>query len=550
MQRAINKKLILAWLLGIPFSYVLLGFLGGFYTSNIEIALLTLLLHPYVTLFVYYLLGKAGQAFQLRLWDAGISAALFAALTIFIPAVYFMAWQFPSLFDHSIYQLEAGLSILFAVMLVAAFPLSAYILLYLRDGKFTRTRLYEFINENLGGLLLFLFFFLIYLLFASIFNQPAFNSDDIFFDADSRLWRWRFATENYRDYYWRPVHPFVLIIIRPLVVLVAFFLNADRLQATFVLVAFTGALCVFLVWYFVKHVVGNSLYALLIASLFGASAAQLVFSSLIETYIFLAAVALTFLVLLLRDKPLFALVIAGLVAFGITISNFGQTVIAHLLIKRDIKQWVKYGLIVAALVVPLTLLNNSIYPNSQPYFFDVKSYEGEGHNSFPPTVQRGTYLARVMFLHSIVAPEPLILDEEIPFLKVWMFRASIKKDPMRIAQYESWFGTSLAYTWLALIFLGGALFLKNLWRQDNRFLFTFILILLFNFALHMQYGKDVFLYSTNWTYAIILFLALAWRELANKRWFQISLLVFVALQLVNNSRLILTMLSASALHIK
>jgi hypothetical protein len=66
----------------------------------------------------------------------------------------------------------------------------------------------------------------------------------------------------------------------------------------------------------------------------------------------------------------------------------------------------------------------------------------------------------------------------------------------------------------------------------------------------MQYGKDVFLYAANWTYAIILFLALAWRELANKKWFQISLLVFVALLLVNNSRLIFTMLNTSAMHLK
>ena len=93
-------------------------------------------------------------------------------------------------------------------------------------------------------------------------------------------------------------------------------------------------------------------------------------------------------------------------------------------------------------------------------------------------------------------------------------------------------------------------FFENLKKEDNRFTFAFILILLFNFLLHLRYGKDLFLYSTNWTYAIILFLGLAWKEVADKRWFQIVLLVFVALLLVNNSRLIFTMLSTSALHIK
>jgi len=545
-----NKKYFAtAWCLSIPFSYFVFGFLSNYYSSYIGIVLLVLLAHSVAGMFFFYLLGRIRDKYQSQPVDLDISLALFVILTVFALAMFRMAKGFPSLYHADFYHLEIIQWIYFSIALVLALPLFAWTLSMARQEKLNQTGLYRFVDENLSGLILAFFFFSVYIIFVSIFNQPAFDVDDIFFDADANLWRWRFATENYRDYYWRSVHPFVLIIIRPVVSLIGIFLRGDTLHATFVLVAFAGALCVFLVWYFVKQVIGNSLYALLIASLFGASAAQLVFSSLIETYIFLAAVALTFIVLLLKDKPLFALVIAGLVAFGITISNFGQTVIAHLLIKRDIKQWVKYGLIVAALVLPLNVLNNFVYPNSQPYFFDLSTYNGEGHNSFPPTVQRGEYLARVMFLHSIVAPEPLILEEETPFLKVWMFRASIKKDPMRIAQYETWFDTSIAYTWLVFILLGGVLFLKNFRKQDNRFLFTFILLLLFEFALHMQYGKDVFLYSANWTYAFILFLALAWRELANKKWFQISLLVFIALLLVNNSRLIFTMLSTSALHI-
>ena len=179
----------------------------------------------------------------------------------------------------------------------------------------------------------------------------------------------RFTTDAYQDYYWRSVHPFVLLIIRPLVWLASLPLNGDRLHAAFVLVAMTGALCVFLAWYFVKHTTGNSLYALLIASLLGTSAAHLVFGSLIETYIFLAAVMLVFLVLLLKDKPMFVLVLTGLVSFGITVTNFAQTAIAFIFVKRDFRQWLKYGLIVGALVIPLALLNNLVYPNSQPYFF-------------------------------------------------------------------------------------------------------------------------------------------------------------------------------------
>jgi hypothetical protein len=549
MLKFFNDRIFPSWMLSMPVTFFSLGFLKNFYSTFAEILLLTLVVQVMAGILIHCLLGKANQLRSSHPADLLLALALFLMLTVFALNMFGVANQFPSLFDAGYFILKNEQLLPFIVGAVLAVPCLAWGRRFFEQSDVKSTRAYRLLNEMATGILVAGFFFIIYLILASIFNQPAFDVDDIFFDSDTLLWRMRFTTENYRDYYWRSVHPFVLLIIRPLVALVAFLLKGDRLAAAFVLAAFTGAFCVFLVWYFVKHMARNSLYALLIAALFGASTAQIVFGSLIETYIFLTASALIFIVLLLKDKPLFALVMVGLATFGITISNFAQTIIAHLFVKRNFKQWVLYGLIVAALVIPLTLLNNFLYPDSQPYFFDISSYGSEGHNSFQPTVQRGSYLARVMFLHSIVAPDPLILKEEIPFLKVWMFRASIKRDPMRIAQYDAWFGTAIAYIWLAFMLLGGILFLKNLRKQDSRFVFTFILILLFNFALHMQYGKDVFLYSTNWTYALVLFLSLAWRELADKRWFQIILLVFLALLLANNSRLIFTMLSTAAQHI-
>jgi hypothetical protein len=335
-------------------------------------------------------------------------------------------------------------------------------------------------------------------------------------------------------------------MIRPLVMLFALFLKGNSLSAAFVLIALAGALCVFLTWYFVKQTVGGSVYPLLIAALLGASAAHLVFGSLIETYIFLAAAALLFMVLLLKDQPFLVLVMTGLFSFGVTITNFAHTVIAFWAVRRDVKQWLRYGFTVGVLVVPLALLNNFVYPNSQPYFFIPSNLSTEADNTFTPTLARGAAILRVMFLQSMVAPDPLILDEEIPFLKVWIFKA----EPMRLSLYATLSGSVLAFFWLALIVLGVFLFFKNLKKQDRRFPFAFVLILLFNFALHLRYGKDLFLYSTNWVYAMVLFLALAWRQISNQRWFQTVLLVFLALLLANNSRLIFTMLSTSALHIK
>lgn len=533
-------------MLSIPGTYFLVGFLGNFYSGSFETFLLALLLHSAVGIFFYYLQGRVAGAFHLQNANLSITFALAISLSAFLVSIFILAGQFPSLFDSSFFQLETGQVVCFIVAIFSAFPLSAWAIHRAKDKKPKQTRFYKLVDANLHGILLAISFFSIYIILASIFNRPIFDVDDIFFDTDGLLWRTRFTTAEYRDYYWRSVHPFVLIIIRPLITLVACFLKGDKLAAAFVLTAFAGALCVFLAWYFVKHVIENSTYALLIASLLGASASHLVFGSLLETYIFLAAAMMIFLALLVKDEPLPVLILIGAASFGITITNFVQTAIAFIFVKRNFWQWVKYGIIVGALVIPLTLLNNMVYPDSQPYFFTPSSLSAETDNTFAPGIGRASAILRVMALHSIVAPDPLILEEEIPFLKVWIFKA----DPMRLSKYGTWFGKSLAYLWFGLLLFGGFLFMKNLKKQDNRFSFAFVLILLFNFALHLRYGKDLFLYSTNWTYAIILFLAFAWQEYADKRWFQIMLLVFITLQFANNSRLILTMLTTSVLHVK
>jgi hypothetical protein len=535
---------IIAWVLSVLASLPAIGFLGNFYPSWVGILLFTLFLHLFFIFFFIPMLKKGDQIRSLQPLEFVLFLSLFAGLFLFTLKMFGMLSQFPQLFDARHLLLEAGQSHPF----LAASLLSLILLMWAAGSveQFRESRAGHFLEENGAGLLLAGLFLALYFPMAVTFNQPAYDVDDIFFDTDGLLWRTRFTTDMVQDYYQRSVHPFVLLIIRPVVISISFLLRGDKLAAACVLTAFAGALCVFLAWRFVKQKAGSSLYAALIAALLGTSAAHLVFGSLLETYIFLAVLATAFLVFLIRDRPFFVLVLTGLASFGITLSNLIPMAIAFIFVKRDFKAWIKYGLIVGLLGILLTLLNNVIYPNSQPYFFNLSTFTAEEGNTFSPTVARGLAVTRVMFLHSVVAPDPLILEEEIPFLKVWIFKA----DPMRLSEYQTGFGTLLAVIWAGLCLLGGFLFLKNFKRQDQRFSLAFLTILLFNFLLHMRYGKDLFLYSTNWTYALVLFLSIQWNELSARRWFQIFLLVFIFLLLLNNFRLIQTMLVTSALHIK
>lgn len=556
--KTINPRLIFAWLFAIPFNFFVIGYLGNFYSSFVEIILVTFLSQLVVGIFLHHLLNRVGQLIQIHSDDFVFALILFIILSIYIFAMAGMANRFPSLFDTGYFLLEGRQVLFFVIGAFIALPCLPWIISIAKQKGINQTRFFKVLDENLPGLILTAFFFSVYLILGSIFNRPVFDVDDIFFDSDGLLWRLRFTTANWQDYYWRSVHPFVLLIIRPLITFISFFLKGDKLSAAFILIAMTGASCVFLTWYFVKRLNSNAVHALLIASILGGSAAHLVFGSLIETYIFLAAVQILFFVLLIPTskapcagdgaeyKSLFAYVLVGLATIGITLTNFIQSAIAFIVVKRDIRQWFKYCLLVVLLAFPFALINNFIYPNSNPYFFDLSSLNAEADNTFRPSVDRALALARVTGFHSVVAPDPLILQEEIPFLKVWIFKA----DPLRVSEYETPLGLVTAFFWSILLILGGCLFLKNLRKENHLFSIALILIILFNFALHLRYGKDVFLYSTNWTYALVLFLALAWKELSNKRWFQTLLLVFLVLLLVNNSRLVFTMLSTSALHIK
>jgi hypothetical protein len=539
-------RIVIAWILAVLASWLAVGFLGNFYPSFMGILLVSVFLQLVAGSAAVLLVKKAEQFYSSQPVDFWLLLSLFAGLVVFALRMFGMLNQFPRIFEADYVLLESGQGISFLLSSITSLLLMVWQGGYWERIAIKYSHLTVSLNRLWPGLILAAVFLGIYFPMAVAFNQPAFDVDDIFFDTDGLLWRMRFTTDAVRDYYWRSVHPFVLLLIRPLVTFVSIFLKGDKLAAAYMLVSLTGAVCVFLLWYFIKRSGGTSLYAVLIASIFGVSASHLIFGSLIETYIFLAAVALLFMVLLLKDAPFIWLLFAGVASFGITVSNFVQPVIAFLLVKRDFKAWAKYGMSAAALVIVFTLLNNFIYPDSQPYFFMPSTFGAEAANTFAPSLQRGFAIVRVMFLYSVVAPNPLILEEEIPFLKVWMFKA----EPMRMGEYDTSFGTMFALFWLALLFTGGFLFLKNFKRQDNRFLFTLGLILLFNFFLHLRYGKEIFLYSTNWTYALFLFLALVWRELADKRWFQAVLMVFLALLMMNNAHLVQTMLTTASMHIQ
>lgn len=537
-----------AWAFSLLVGFFIIGFLDNFYSSPFEIILLTLFMQAVLGVGGYYFIGRVKRFWNGRIFDAVIYVLLFAALFGFIGWL-FHANQRVLLFPASYFVMNASSRWTFVFTSLIALPWQGWMHIQLKFNGFynwlNRKHVYLSISENLAGVSLAFAFLAIYLLFASVINDPHYDVDDIFFDADGMNWRNRLITDNWQDFYQRSVHPFVLLLLKPPVDLIAFFLKGDKLFSAYVLVALGGAACVFLAWTFIKSATGNSVYATLIAALLGLTASHLIFGSLIESYIFLAASLLLFYVLLIKDKPMPALVAASLTTIGITHSNFAQNIIALFTVKLNIKQIIRFAVTVIVFLVLLTLLNNLIYPNAHPFFFVPSTLQAEQQNLFPLNSLRIQALVRAFFFHNVVAPTPILYDKDIPFIQFRFFKPEIDA----LSQYDLPIQSASAWMWLALLFLAGVLFLLNLRKNPHlRLSLALMGCMALNMGLHLRYGKELFLYTPNWTYALILLVGLSWQSISNRKWFQLVLLAFLILLMINNGMLLLGILDVLALQ--
>ena len=531
-----------AWLFACFFSFLLIGFLDDFYSSPVEVILLILLLQAALGVGGYFFMGRARRVADERWFDAVIHTGLFVLLTAFILWL-FTASQRVALFPISYFVLNDETRGVFSFISLLALPWQAWFHLKLKFGGFYNwfksTNFYAYVSANLAGLSLSLVFFVLYLIFASVINDPHFDVDDIFFDADGANWRVRLTTDNWADLYHRSVHPFALLLFKPPVDLLGFLLKGNKLWGAYLFTALGGAACVYLVWMFIKTASGNSVYASLMAALLGLSASHLVFGSLIESYIFLAASLLLFFVLLIKDRPLPALIVAGLVTVGITYTNFAQNVIALFTLKPNIKQTIRFVVTVIVFLVLLTLLNNLLFPDAHPFFFVPSTLQAEQQNLFPLNSRRVQALTRAFFFHNIAAPSLIFYDKDIPFIQFRFFKPEIDE----LSQYDLPIQDVTSFAWLASILFGGVLLLANFRKTPHlRLSIALIGCMTLNLALHLRYGKELFLYTPNWTYALVLLMGLAWQRLADRRWFQAVLLAFLFLLAWNNSILMKTIL--------
>lgn len=406
------------------------------------------------------------------------------------------------------------------------------------------------LRENAPGIVLAFLFLFIYLYFGRTLNDFGVRQVDNLFDADVGSWVRRIADSDIKEFEMRGPHPFTYFIFQPFGRSLNLFTQDPTLSAI-LFNAMAGGGCVFLMWLFVKRQYGSQIYALLMASLLGISASHLFFGSVIETYIFSAFALLLFLVLLQSNSSsIFTTVAGAVLTFGITLTNFIQNFLAFIVARPRLKEIIRFTGWAIAVSLLLTYLHATVYPASK-LFFLTPDIENEEKFFLDLTrtpdwfvIGRLMYLVRTMLLYSVIAPKVFILTDEVGSTIPEFRFYKISIGTFHQTSYEG-LGQGLVIFWALFLAASGMVFLwKSIRERKPNPGLPFLLCLVFNFVLHINYGQELFLYSPDWTYALILFVALGLSPMAKNRIFQSVMVAFLILLAYNQWQFMDTILKS------
>ena len=468
---------------------------------------------------------------------------------VFLPPVFFglILWvslQFPTMFPYGYILLPRDRVDLYLCSSIVAAAWGILLLEQLEKHgiyrQFRQTKVFTFIKENLPGIYAGFVIFLVNLILARAINSLGFNIHSIIFEADAEPWLAILGYPEGEDVN-RAVHPLMLITWRPFTRFIGLFMGDNWFLAPMISIALISGVSITMAWVFIKRAVQNDTYAFIFSMLFGVTASHLLFGSITETYVFGMATLVYFMLLIQADEKRFSVLVpAGLMVFGVTITNIGQSVIGLFFKKFGFWRLVKYGIVTLALGIALTAFVSMVYPNNQTFFYVPQDIAFETRFSEPVYTVGGSQLktraeivTKNMFQYGILGPTPVEVytnkQAGEPKIKYLTYRA---KDNLS-ASYDGLANIPLA---LWMIALAAAVFqlIKNFRSNETPLLLSLLGGMAFNFILHMNYGDEIFLYTSYYTFLVVFFVAAALKDMANKKWIHYAFTIFLLMTMVNN----------------
>lgn len=405
---------------------------------------------------------------------------------------------------------------------------------------------------------IFMAFFMGYLLLSlQLAPTVAFQHYDVLFELDTP----RVVTDmaQFRgDHHRTVVHPIYVLLVNPLGAVLTGVFGSSNVAAAIVN-SMLGALGVtlgfFFFWLYSKDLVN----ALLLTLFFGLTTSQFLLSVLPETgSLAVVSLILNYLLLLhgIQTQKLYFRwwVLAGLLALGVTTTNFVQSLICFAVLywtlaenRREIfhltkSKVVHFGVTVVGATVFLSIIQRIIYPGSS-LFFNPRAYgEDSSYIDFFRIFEDPwiiiSQIVKSFFVVDFIPPLPDAFY--IPEIDTAAMTFSLSWDFLPV-------GIAAIALWLCLWCLGIIKFFK-----EKSFLPVFIglaLCLLFNLFFHTFYGvgkddiygveiegrMEFFMFSGNFHFLILTFLSplLA----VHKKWVRPVLALLVLLTLANNAQI-------------
>jgi hypothetical protein len=344
-----------------------------------------------------------------------------------------------------------------------------------------------------AGALLFLMFCVFYsFIGARLSVTNAFKEPNLLFQLDTPLFI--SSITGIGPYYHRVfVHPLYVLLLNPITSLLVL-LHGQILNAAVTVSAVCGALSVMIAFLIFWTMSRRVLFSSLFCFLFGISAAQIIFSCVPETHclsgLSLSVLYLVFIETLKHHKiRRMVWLLAGVMTFGATITNFCQAVICFLAavmsiydserasFGRIVSEVIAFIAVTAVCVIVLSLLQTLIFGSK---FFISPELAGEsGFLSFAvlskPFAVADSLIRNFIFANVIAAKPVVYLMRSLHFPSVtwgWQYSAV---------------GLLAAASWACLICAG-------LWRrvlQANKNIYLLIGLggcFLFSVLLHSFYG--------------------------------------------------------------
>ena len=327
------------------------------------------------------------------------------------------------------------------------------------------------------------------------------------------------------DHFRSAVHPLFVLFFNPVGVLLTHVTHSQELAARLLCSAFGAGTVVLAAAFFI--VAGlRRMRAWLWASVLGWCGAQVFWASAPETFVFAGAtIVLVSLVSLVRRDRILSSVAAGVLALGVVLTNLAQVVLlfgagSEGRVGRRLFRIVLLCAGILTIGIGLSIAQRLLYPTSVWFFVPAPYQEDVSYLARLDTpahaVERAALVAEHMLLFNLVVPRPQVgrihqtlTDEMVRNIRTLLPQRfpppaiTFQVYSLKTMRRE---GVLAALVWVALLVSAAVRASKSRLTAIQGAL---VLCLCFNAVLHFFYGDALFLYSLDWTFAVIASVALA-----------------------------------------